>query len=185
MIGADNYWTAITKLDDKIIEIIDVEKVMAEVIGEASEVTDTLVEEFARQNAQQRPHILVADDSSVARKQIVRTLDKIGIDTTVVNDGKQALDLLQSWVEEGLNINQHVSLIISDIEMPEMDGYSLTTAVKKDPALQELKILLHSSMSGEFNNSLIKQTGADKFIPKFKPDELATAVQELLNNQSE
>lgn len=110
-----------------------------------------------------------------------KTMEQIGIDTTIVQDGKEALEQLQQWQSEGIDVKQHIALIISDIEMPEMDGYSLTSAVRKDPDLETIKILLHSSMSGEFNESLVEKVGANKFIAKFDPDELASTVQDLVN----
>ncbi len=169
--GNSNYMTAITRLDDELIQIIDVEKVMAEVVGSDELVSEELVESFSAQNIERRPHILVADDSSVARKQVQRAMEQIGIDTTIVRDGKEALDQLNAWVEQGIDVKNHISMLISDIEMPEMDGYTLTAEVRRNPDLKDIKILLHSSMSGTFNNTMIKQVGADKFIPKFSPDE--------------
>ena len=80
-----------------------------------------------------------------------------------------------------IDVKQHIALVISDIEMPEMDGYSLTTAIRKDPALDTIQVLLHSSMSGGFNESLVEKVGANKFIAKFDPNELATAVQEMVD----
>jgi len=172
---------AITKVDSKLVEIIDVEKVLAEVIGMNNEVSKELSEDFSAQNEQRRPHILVADDSGVARKQIARTMTQIGIDTTMVQDGKEALEQLQRWQNQGIDVKQHIALLISDIEMPEMDGYSLTTAVRKAPELQTIQILLHSSMSGEFNELLVEKVGAKKFIAKFNPDELASTVQDMVS----
>jgi len=179
-LGNNSYMTAITKLEDLLIEIIDVEKIMAEVVGADEIVSDELVDNFTHQNTDYRPHVLVADDSSVARKQIKRTMEQIGIDTTITRDGKEALQQLQRWADEGLNVQQHIVMLISDIEMPEMDGYTLTTEIRKDPRLQNIKILLHSSMSGTFNNQMVDVVGADKFIPKFSPDDLAMTVQELI-----
>jgi two-component system, chemotaxis family, chemotaxis protein CheV len=178
--GLDNYMTAITKLDDSIIQIIDVEKVMSEVVGSADTVSEEIVEDIAIQNAEQRPHVLVADDSSVARKQVQRAMEQIGIDTTIVRDGKEALDQLKAWVAEGIDVKKHISMLISDIEMPEMDGYTLTSEIRNDPNLHDIKILLHTSMSGAFNEGMVEKVGADKFIPKFSPDELAIAVQNLI-----
>jgi two-component system chemotaxis response regulator CheV len=178
--GVNNYMTAITKLDDTIIQIIDVEKVMTEVIGSADTVSEEIIEDIAVQNSEQRPHILVADDSSVARKQVQRSMEQIGIDTTIVRDGKEALDQLKAWVEEGIDVKQHISMLISDIEMPEMDGYTLTAEIRNDPNLKDIKVLLHTSMSGAFNEGMVEKVGADKFVPKFSPDELAVAVQNLI-----
>ncbi|MDF1588879.1 MAG: chemotaxis protein CheV [Gammaproteobacteria bacterium] len=179
-VGRNNYMTAITKVDNELIEIIDVEKVMAEVIGNDLTVSEDLVKNYSEQNAAQRPHILVADDSSVARNQIKRTMEQIGVDTTIVNDGKKALEKLQEWAEQGIDVKNHIAMMISDIEMPEMDGYTLTSEVRKDPLLKDIKILLHTSMSGNFNTTMVEKVGADRFIPKFSPDDLAIAVQGLI-----
>lgn len=178
--GVNNYMTAITKLEDSVVQIIDVEKVMSEVIGSADTVSEEVIEDIVTQNADQRPHILVADDSSVARKQVQRSMEQIGIDTTIVRDGKEALDQLKAWVDEGIDVKKHISMLISDIEMPEMDGYTLTAEIRNDPNLKDIKILLHTSMSGAFNEGMVEKVGADKFIPKFSPDELALAVQNLI-----
>jgi two-component system chemotaxis response regulator CheV len=179
-VGRNNYMTAVTKLDNELIEIIDVEKVLAEVIGTDLRVSDNLIESFTERNAEIRPHILVADDSSVARNQIKRTMEQIGIDTTIVNDGRQALNQLKAWAEQGIDVKNHIAMMISDIEMPEMDGYTLTTEVRKDPQLKDIHILLHTSMSGNFNTNMVEKVGADRFIPKFSPDDLAIAVQDLI-----
>jgi len=178
--GSNHYMTAVTRIDDELIQIIDVEKVMAEVLGMDDVVSADLIAQYSRHNAGQQLHVLVADDSSVARNQIKRTMAQIGIDCTLVNNGKQALDLLKEWTDQGIDINKHIALLISDIEMPEMDGYTLTSAIRQIPALNGLKILLHTSMSGTFNNALVEKVGADKFIAKFAPDDLALTVQEML-----
>ena len=178
--GSSHYMTAVTKIDDELIQIIDVEKVMSEVLGIDDTVSADLVTRFAEANAEHQHHILVADDSSVARNQIRRTMEQIGVSCTIVNDGKQALDQLKAWAAEGIDVSKHIAMLISDIEMPEMDGYTLTTAIRQDPNLKDIRILLHTSMSGTFNNALVEKVGADKFIAKFAPDDLAITVQELL-----
>jgi two-component system, chemotaxis family, chemotaxis protein CheV len=178
--GVDNYMTAITKLDGQLVEIIDVEKVLAEVIGADESVSSELKDQLSTQNSTTRPHILIADDSSVARHQIKRTMDQIGIDTTIVRDGKEALNQLRSWADEGIDIKNHIPLVISDIEMPEMDGYTLTTEIRNDPQLKDIKVLLHTSMSGAFNTTMVEKVGADRFVAKFSPDDLAAAVQDLI-----
>lgn len=179
-LGNNSYMTAFTKFDNELIEIIDVEKVMSEVVGVAEIVSDDLVDDASFQNTGYRPHVLVADDSSVACKQIKRTMEQLGIDTTIVRNGKDALLQLQNWADQGIDVKRHIAMLISDIEMPEMDGYTLTNSIRKDPRLQGIKILLHSSMSGTFNTKMVNIVGADKFIPKFSPDDLATAVQALI-----
>ncbi len=179
-IGSDNYLTAVTKVDGELVEIVDVEKVLAEVVGWNEDVSQEFVEEAEEEEdaEERKPIILVADDSSVARNQIKRTLEQLGIDCVLANDGKQALEMLQSWADTDNEISLHdrLFMVISDIEMPEMDGYTFTTEVRKDPRLADLHILLHTSLSGVFNNAMVEKVGANDFIAKFQPDVLAKAV---------
>ncbi|MFP3632900.1 response regulator, partial [Burkholderia sp. SIMBA_045] len=73
--------------------------------------------------------------------------------------------------------------LVSDVEMPVMDGYTLTAELKADPNLRDIHVILHTSLSGVFNQAMVKKVGADDFIAKFHPDELATAVQKWLNTE--
>jgi len=177
--GRDSYLTAVTKLEDTLVEIIDVEQVLSEVIGAEEQLSDDVLKGVDR-DAQVPRHVLVADDSSVARNQIRRTLDQIGVECTVVQDGRQALDQLQAWADSELPMHQRLLMVISDIEMPEMDGYTLTRHIREDPRLQELYVLLHTSLSGVFNNAMVERVGADQFVAKFQPDLLANAVLERI-----
>lgn len=181
-IGDDNYLTAVTKVDGQLVEIIDVEKVLAEVIGWAEDVSPDLVNEASQHDDEMTPMILVADDSSVARNQIKRTLDQLGVECVLAKDGREALELLKSWVDEDQSIalDDRLFMVISDIEMPEMDGYTFTTEVRKDPRLSNLHILLHTSLSGVFNHAMVEKVGANDFIAKFQPDVLGSAVLKRL-----
>ena len=181
-IGNDNYLTAVTKVDGELVEVIDVEKVLAEVIGTSETVSDEFIAEAADQEEEQMPIVLVADDSSVARNQIKRTLEQLGLQCVLAHDGKQALEQLQAWAgdEQDTTLDDRIFMVISDIEMPEMDGYTFTTEVRKDPRLQNLHILLHTSLSGVFNNAMVEKVGADDFIAKFQPDLLAGTVLKRL-----
>jgi two-component system chemotaxis response regulator CheV len=181
--AGNTYMTAVTRLDDEIVEIIDVEKVLAEVMGSSGIVSKDVLAMNKPQEAKR--HILVVDDSSVARNQIKQTLDQLGIDCTLANNGKEGLDILKTWAEDPIPVSQRVCMVISDVEMPQMDGYTFTSAIRQDPRLADLYIIMHTSLSGVFNNTLVTQVGADRFIPKFKPDELATAVLERLKTLDE
>lgn len=183
-IGNDNYLTAVTRVDGELVEIIDVEKVLSEVVGWAEEVSQEFVQQSTGDEGGYQPVVLVADDSSVARNQIKRTLDQLGVECVLAKDGRQALDQLRQWAEDEQTIalNDRLFMVISDIEMPEMDGYTFTTEVRKDPRLSDLHILLHTSLSGVFNKAMVEKVGANDFIAKFQPDELANAVVERLKN---
>ena len=173
--GKGSYLTAVTQVDGELVEIIDVEKVLKEVMGMAEDVSEGLIttEQLELSHGQ---HILVADDSSVARNQIKRVLDYLGVDCTLVNNGQEAYDQLNDWVKEGKNLPEWLALIISDVEMPMMDGYSLTASIRKSSDLKELYVILHTSLSGVFNNAMIEKVGANEFIPKYDPDELSKVV---------
>ena len=125
--------------------------------------------------------MLVVDDSSVARRQIQRCLTAIGMEVVLKNDGKQAIEHLKEITADGSRAKDHFSLIISDVEMPEMDGYTLVTKVKEDPALSDMFVMLHTSLSGVFNQAMVKKVGADDFMAKFSPDELAERVMEIID----
>lgn len=174
--GDGHYLTAVTQVDGELVEIIDVEKVLAEVLGISDAVDPELVAHAGVGGSGERPFVLVAEDSMVARNQIRRTLAQIGVEAVAVGDGKAALDLLQQWSEQDPERLARLSMVISDIEMPVMDGYALTTRLRADPRLQHLYVLLHTSLSGVFNEAMVERVGANRFIPKFTPDVLAEAV---------
>lgn len=174
-IGTVNYLTAVVTIDQKLVEILDVERVLAEIVGERDEVSQALRDEpFA---ADERPrHVFVVDDSSVARKQITRVLDQLGYTYDLAENGQQAWAMLKAAASADEPITRRYSMVISDIEMPEMDGYTLTKAIKADPALKSLYVCLHTSLSGGFNQAMAQSVGADKLVPKFVADNLAAVI---------
>ncbi|OEE81199.1 chemotaxis protein CheV [Vibrio genomosp. F6] len=179
--GKANYLTAVTNIDNELVEILDVEKILME-ISPADETMDTdLVEEIAQVEQEKVRRILIADDSTVARKQVQRAIEGIGFEVIAVKDGKEAYEKLIEMAEEG-SIYEQISLVISDIEMPEMDGYTLTAEIRRNPHLKDLYVILHSSLSGVFNQAMVERVGANSFIAKFNPDELGTAVKTALTN---
>ncbi|MEX2475217.1 chemotaxis protein CheV [Marinobacter sp.] len=180
--GNELYLTAVTNIDDKLVEIIDVEKILAEVSPLRDDVTDELRAKSAERAPGHLP-VLVVDDSSVARRQIERCLSAIGMEVVTKEDGKQALDYLKEITSDGSTANDHLSLIISDVEMPEMDGYTLVTRCKSDPALRDTYIMLHTSLSGVFNTAMVKKVGADEFMAKFSADELVEKVMEIIDRE--
>lgn len=186
--GKDSYLTAVTEVDGELIEIIDVEKVLSEVIGVSESISSAVLADAAdaqEAGAERPPHVLVADDSMVARNQIRRTLDQLGIESTLVTDGRKALDVLEQWADSEPERLRSLTMIISDVEMPEMDGYTLTTKLRTDPRLKDIFVLLHTSLSGVFNNAMVEKVGANQFIAKFKPDLLAAAVVQQVKSKNQ
>lgn len=176
--GRDHYLTAVTEVDNHLVEIIDVEKILSEVSPSEEAISESILE-TARENApNEQPKVLIADDSKIARKQVTRCLEALGVEVTAMCDGKEALTHLQDMVTSGVNPSDHYAMMISDIEMPEMDGYTLTSAVRNDPNMKGMHIILHTSLSGVFNENMVQKVGADDFIAKFNPDVLAAKVSE-------
>ncbi|WP_040262283.1 MULTISPECIES: chemotaxis protein CheV [Pseudomonas] len=178
--GRDHYLTAVTRVDNQLVEIIDVEKILAEVSPVSETISSGVIDEAVQQKATAL-RVLTVDDSSVARKQVSRCLETVGVEVVALNDGRQALEYLQAMVAEGKDPNEEFLMLISDIEMPEMDGYTLTAEIRSDPRLQKLHIVLHTSLSGVFNQAMVKKVGADDFLAKFRPDDLASRVVERIN----
>lgn len=173
--GRDHYLTAVTRLDNQLVEVIDVERVLAEVSPTSEEILTESLTEQVRSSALSKK-ILIVDDSSVARKQVLRCLQEIGVEVVALNDGRAAYEHLQLMLSEGKKPADEFIMLISDIEMPEMDGYTLTAEIRNDPRLKDLHILLHTSLSGVFNKAMVAKVGADDFLAKFRPDDLVDLV---------
>ena len=173
--GRDHYLTAVTRMDDQLVEIIDVEKVLAEVSPTSETISQGVVDVDIQSKAVAL-RVLTVDDSSVARKQVSRCLQTVGVEVVSLNDGRQSLNYLRKLVEEGKDPSEEFLMMISDIEMPEMDGYTLTAEIRNDPRMHNLHIILHTSLSGVFNQAMVKKVGADDFLAKFRPDDLASRV---------
>ncbi|WP_339387842.1 chemotaxis protein CheV [Vibrio caribbeanicus] len=179
--GKANYLTAVTNIDNELVEILDVEKILMEISPIDETMDSSIGESIAEVESSKEivKRILIADDSTVARKQVERAILNLGFEVIAVKDGKEAYDKLLDMAAEDSIYNQ-ISLVISDIEMPEMDGYTLTAEVRRNPDLKNLYVVLHSSLSGVFNQAMVERVGANAFIAKFNPDELGNAVKTAL-----
>lgn len=182
--GRESYLTAVTEVDGRLVEIIDVEKILAEVSPLAEDVSDHVIKEVKDTDAANK-HVLIVDDSVIARKQIQKVIQSLGVRTTVMKNGQEAMDFLLAILAEGKDPCEELLLVISDIEMPEMDGYTFTAEVRANPKLSPLHVILHTSLSGIFNETMVKKVGADDFLAKFHPDELAKRVSNRLQEMKE
>ncbi|MEH6344430.1 MAG: chemotaxis protein [Bermanella sp.] len=175
--GRANYLTAITKVDDRIVEIIDVEKVLAEIVPYETTVSEGLLDlDVMTKVAESGLKILAVDDSAVARSQVKETLSSLGLEVMQANNGKEALDILMDLASKGA-INSQLLMVITDAEMPTMDGYMLTTEIRSTDSLRDLYVVLHTSLSGSFNEAMVEKVGCNAFLSKFQPDGLAESVQ--------
>jgi len=173
---------AVTNVDGELVQLIDVEHVLTGVVGAPAPVSSSITDHLNLDDEQLR-HVLVVDDSKIARSQIKKTLKQIGLECTTLNDGKSALEQLKKWAQSDIPVTDRIAMVISDIEMPEMDGYTLTSEIRRDPRLKDLYVILHSSLSGVFNESMVKKVGANRFIPKFNTDELVQEILPVIQNR--
>jgi two-component system chemotaxis response regulator CheV len=182
--GKSSYLTAVTEIDNEMVSILDVEKILNEISPVSTEVSEEIIDTSVGESMGDKL-VMIADDSTVARNQVKRALEPLGINMILAKNGRDALDQLKE-IEATCehSITEKVALMISDIEMPEMDGYTLTAEVKGNERMAKMPIILHTSLSGVFNNAMVEKVGAEDFIPKFHPDELATAVKKWLKLDS-
>jgi two-component system chemotaxis response regulator CheV len=176
-LGFGSRVNAMTRIDGELMAVVDVEQVLASVEGAPAELSFSMQKAAERRLLQGR-RVLVVDDSLVARQRLVDLFRHMDIDCLVAQDGQEALERLRELAGRGGE--EGVSLVVSDIEMPRMDGYALTRAIRETPELRPLKVVLHSSLSGVFNEALVREVGADRFVAKFQPDVLAEAVLDML-----
>ncbi|WP_263141728.1 chemotaxis protein CheV [Pseudomonas sp. RIT-PI-AD] len=177
--GRQHYLTAITKVDEQIVEVIDVEKVLSEIVPMSTQVSEDRLQDPVLERARGR-EVLLVDDSNVALTQMRDTLSQLGVKMHVASDGLKALNLLKKWADTGEVMTDKLLMIFTDAEMPEMDGYRLTTEIRQDPRLRGLYVVMHTSLSGSFNDAMVKKVGCDNFLSKFQPDKLVDVVRERL-----
>ena len=182
--GRASYLTAVTEVENELIEILDVEKILNEISPLNADVSADVAEGLTTEGKEDKI-IFIADDSAVARNQVKKALTTLGLEIELAKNGLEALNRLKEIAEEYGDVTNRVGVLVSDIEMPEMDGYTLTAEIKNTPQLQKLHVVLHTSQSGVFNQAMVQKVGADDFIAKFHPDELATAVQKWLMKDCE
>jgi len=168
---------AVTRINGALLAVVDVEHVLASIDAAPAELSVEMQRQVSR-CAQHPRRVMVVDDSLIARRRVVGLLGKMNIECVVAHDGREALDRLLELAQAGED--EQVGLVVSDIEMPRLDGYALTRAIRETPSLRRLKVVLHSSLSGLFNEAMIRAVKADRFVAKFQPDVLAQAVLDML-----
>jgi|TARA_B110000503_G_scaffold36464_1_gene59684 two-component system chemotaxis response regulator CheV len=177
--GHDHFLTAVTQYQGQLVEIIDVEKILAEVSPVKEEISPELIAQGMALRAPEL-EIMIVDDSKIARNQIAKTLMRIGFKVVSFNDGRQAYEHLLALVADGIHPANKYPILVSDIEMPEMDGYTLTAEIRANPHLKDLFVVLHTSLSGVFNKAMVSKVGANDFLAKFQPDMLGQLVLERI-----
>ncbi|GIU53407.1 MULTISPECIES: chemotaxis protein [Shewanella] len=170
-LGHNVFLTGVTRLDDRLVQLLDVELLMAKIFPQDPATNRAILTDVQREQLKPK-RILLVDDSKVARKQLSDALDSINIAYDVTSDGHDALAIMQ----QAANDQKPVNILVSDIEMPGLDGYELAFEVKNNPDLASAYIILHTSLSSEISVSQAKQVGADEALTKFDAHELIDAM---------
>lgn len=171
--------TALTELEDgSLVSILDVEQILANAFGEA------VVGNVERVQSDRELCIFFADDSLVARRKIGEVLDKMGIKHIQANNGREGWDRLKAMADAaqsaGTNLHDQIQVILTDAEMPEMDGYVLTQNIKADHRFDDIPVVMHSSLSSDANRAMGKRVGVDYYVPKFDSLVLSETLRPLL-----
>jgi two-component system chemotaxis response regulator CheV len=170
---------------DLMLLILDFEKIVAEINGETDVLQkfteDKMTNRLSSPSDESRS-VLVVDDSLTARTQVELFLTQHGYRVITANDGEEALFTLNSLHEqaknEGKDITDLVQVVVSDVEMPRMDGHAFTQSLKKDPRFSNLPVIMHTSLSGRSNQDAGK-TLADEYVVKFNGEALIATVNRV------
>jgi two-component system chemotaxis response regulator CheV len=182
--------TSIARLDGdvdntRLAQVLDVEQILRNVMPPTAPDVDAATVGAA---VKLRPGsvVLAADDSALARTLIEQAFVALGVPFVICKTGKEAWDRLQAMsdaaVGEGKTIADKVALVLTDLEMPEMDGFTLTRNIKKDPRFSKMPVIIHSSLSGAANEVHVKSVGADAYVGKIVAEELAATIRRVLQN---
>jgi len=184
--------TSIAQFEDpeagkRLVQVLDVEQILQRVspVEESGFDSATL---GAGLDATGYAPILAADDSSAARTLIGKTLESMSLTYTMTKSGREAWEALNGIANEaqaqGRPLSELVSMVLTDLEMPEMDGFTLTRKIKADKRFAGLPVIIHSSLSGDTNEQHIRSAGADAYVAKFKIEELGGIIESTLRKGS-
>jgi two-component system chemotaxis response regulator CheV len=187
-VGSNNI-TSLARLDgnadnSRLAQVIDVEQILVDVFPTRradlapADVDDRMIK------LPPGAKLLVADDSGLARSLIANGLEAMGAPFVMTKSGQEAWDTLQNIARdaarEGKTVRDKIALVLTDLEMPEMDGFTLTRKIKTEPAFQSIPVVIHSSLSGSANEDHVRRVGANGYVAKFEANELAQAIASAL-----
>ncbi len=177
---SNNTVTGVIKIEGRIIFLLDLEKIVADLNPQLGLRLDEAVDWEEHENYR----ALIADDSNLVREMLKDLLQKANFTVEAVTNGKDAWDRLvqikKLAEQEGRKVNDYVQILVSDIEMPSMDGHSLCRQVKEDPMLKNLPVVLFSSLITDKLLHKGQEVGADEQISKPEVTQLARRCLDLI-----
>jgi len=185
---ARGYVTSIARLDGdknstRLAQILDVESILQRVLpSEQVDVKAEVVgpEVFIKPGT----IVLAADDSYVARSMIEQELKVLNLPYVMTKTGQEAWNKMQEIAQDcqqkGIPVSDRVAVVLTDLEMPEMDGFTLTRNIKRESQMRGIPVVIHSSLTGDTNETHVRSAGADAYVAKFAAKELAEALRKVL-----
>ena len=183
------YITSIACLDDdkdtnNLAMVLDVEQILYDIVPADHDVHGDHVPD-KKFNLKPGSVAIVAEDSKVACAMLEKGLNAMQIPSAMHITGKDAWEKIQLLAQqadaEGVAVSDKISMVLTDLEMPEMDGFTLTRLIKTDPRLKNIPVVIHSSLSGSANEDHVRKVQADGYVAKFEINELSSVIQEVLD----
>ncbi|SDJ90778.1 response regulator receiver modulated CheW protein [Ferrimonas sediminum] len=172
-LGDTSYSSGVIRRDNDLVQVLDLERILNETVGlNARQDNDNFVLDDTTLAEIRGQRILICDDSRFARRQLANVLEQHGIDYHSAPNGRAALERLQEQAAAG----EPIQILVSDIEMPELDGYQLATTVRSEACLKETYIILHTSLNSDVCRRYTHNSGADEGLCKFDPEALLAAI---------
>ncbi|MFI7784547.1 chemotaxis protein CheV [Citrobacter amalonaticus] len=187
------YITSIACLDEdketnNLALVLDVEQILYDIVPSNHDLraTELKTNKF---NITPGAVAIVAEDSRVARAMLEKGLTAMDIPHQMHATGKDAWDKIQQLAQEaeaeGKAISEKIALVLTDLEMPEMDGFTLTRKIKTDERLKKIPVVIHSSLSGSANEDHVRKVKADGYVAKFEVNELSSVIQEVMDRAAQ
>lgn len=186
------YITSIACLDENtdtndLAMVLDVEQILYDITPSNHDLHATNLN-TTKFNIKPGAVAIVAEDSKVARSMLEKGLEAMNIPVEMHITGKEAWEkigvLAAQAQAEGVPITDKISLVLTDLEMPEMDGFTLTRKIKTDEILKHIPVVIHSSLSGNANEDHIRKVKADGYVAKFELNELSAVIEEVLDRSA-
>lgn len=186
------YITSIACLDENtdtndLAMVLDVEQILYDITPSNHDLHATNLN-TPKFNIKPGAVAIVAEDSKVARSMLEKGLEAMNIPAEMHITGKEAWEkigvLAAQAQAEGVPITDKISLVLTDLEMPEMDGFTLTRKIKTDEILKHIPVVIHSSLSGNANEDHIRKVKADGYVAKFELNELSAVIEEVLDRSA-
>ncbi|MTD39514.1 response regulator [Erwinia sp. CPCC 100877] len=182
------YITSVARLDDdcasnNLAMVIDVEQVLHDIAPIKHDLHSTC-SDLPQIAIKPGAVVIVAEDSRVVRAMLEKGLKTMGLPALMHVTGKDAWlkieELAAQAQHEGVHINDKIALVLTDLEMPEMDGFTLTRKIKSSSQLQSIPVVIHSSLSGSANEEHVRKVRADGYVAKFEINELSSVLARVM-----